>query len=103
MGFVRIFSGAIVWLMILLYFILLALLGSFLYDKNLTIKDNITANDGVEFEGNTEDTRKTYEYTAYAIGIIWILSLIGLFCMWNNIRLAIAIIKTATGFTVTTP
>lgn len=29
---------------------------------------------------------------------IWLISLIALFCLWNNIRLAIAVIKTATVF-----
>lgn len=37
MLFVRIFSGVIVWVIILLFFILLALLGCFLYNKYLTI------------------------------------------------------------------
>lgn len=39
-----------------------------------------------------------YLYASYAIGIFWLICLIGLFCMFNNIRLAIAIIKTSSDF-----
>lgn len=100
MIFVRIFSGVIVWICIILFFILLALLGAWVHNKSLAIEQAIKDNDGIEYEGNTADSRDTYLYVSYAIAIIWVVCFIGLLCMWNNIRLAIAIIKTATIFTI---
>lgn len=45
----------------------------------------------------------TYKITSYVIWAIAGVSLIGLLCMWKNIKLAIAIIKTATLYVIDTP
>jgi choline transporter-like protein 2/4/5 len=100
MIFVRLFSGVIVWICIILFFILLAILGIWVHEKSKAIDQAIKDNDGIETEGNTKDTRDTYLYVSYGILAIWCICIIGLLCMWNNIRLAIAIIKTATIFTI---
>lgn len=54
MLFVRIFSGVIVWLVIICYFVLLALLGIYLYEKSKEIDQAIKDNDGREEGSNTE-------------------------------------------------
>lgn len=50
MGFIRLFSGVIVWLIILIFFVLLAALGVYLYNQHVAIDDNIKKNDGIEYD-----------------------------------------------------
>jgi len=53
MMFVRFLSGVIVWLIILLFFLFLGLLGLFIYQKSLDIKQEIKNNDGNDLGENT--------------------------------------------------
>lgn len=47
---------------------------------------------------NASDTAQTLEIISYCIFAIWGLSLIGFFCMFEKIKLAIAVIKSAALF-----
>lgn len=62
--------------------------------------DSYTSTDGTTYSTTNV---QTYQYVSYVIFGIAGLSFIGLLCMWKNIRLAIAIIKTATLFVMETP
>lgn len=52
---------------------------------------------------NSDDNAKTYLITSYVLFAIVGVSFIGFLCMYRNIKLAIAIIKTATSYVAETP
>lgn len=108
MVFLRIFSGLIVWLVIIAYLILMAVLGGVAYQKFKMIDSNQTtdaqssSSDG-NLGSNTDSNKDTYRITAYVLWGICGLSAIGVLCYFNKIRLAIAIIKTATLYIIDVP
>lgn len=95
MLFIRIFSGVIVWLIIILYFAALIILGWLFYDKADEIAEEESAGTS-DSASSTSNNEESYRYTGYVIWAIAGICFIGLLCLWNNIKLAIAIIKTAT-------
>mmetsp|Transcript_123575 Transcript_123575/g.174184 ORF Transcript_123575/g.174184 Transcript_123575/m.174184 type:complete len:146 (-) Transcript_123575:109-546(-) len=82
---VRYFSGLIVWGSILLYLVLIIVLAYYCNNR---------ADDYKEVEDT--DNENSMRYTAYVLWAIAGISIILIFCFRNKIRLAIAIIKTAT-------
>lgn len=100
MCFVRVFSGIIVWLVIILYFAITAVLTYFVYSKYKDTKDYLNEHDGEEYGDNTESNKDFYFVLFIILCSILGLSLLGLICLFNDIRLAVAIIKTATIFIV---
>jgi beta-lactamase regulating signal transducer with metallopeptidase domain len=98
MVFVRYFSGIIVWIAIIGYFIALIVLAAFCYtqSQDYYAKSKISASP--KDQTNASDTAQTLEILSYCIFAIWVLSVIGLFCIMEKIKLAIAVIKTAALF-----
>lgn len=89
----RYFAGLLTWIAIILYFVLLALLGYYFYTKarDQAAEPNAT-------EKDLENARNN-RYISYVIFGVLIGSFIVFLCQYENIKLAIAIIKSAASFT----
>lgn len=107
MLFVRIFSGIIVWLCIIAYFLGLAALAVFLYGKSKMPSDVDSSNNGLDLSSNpkqsTDENRKSYYVIFWIVVGVFAISLVIFCCLYKNIKLAIAIIKTATIYVVDVP
>jgi choline transporter-like protein 2/4/5 len=92
MYFVRYFAGFIVWILILSYFVLISVLGGLSYQKSQYYY-NLNLLNSTSTDTNTKTNYQTFYILAFTI---WGFELLcfGIFvCMFNKIRLAIAIIK----------
>eukprot|EP00825_Cyclidium_porcatum_P019462 TRINITY_DN220_c0_g1_i3.p1 TRINITY_DN220_c0_g1~~TRINITY_DN220_c0_g1_i3.p1 ORF type:complete len:664 (-),score=98.29 TRINITY_DN220_c0_g1_i3:141-2132(-) len=108
MLFVRIFSGMIIWICIMAYFAGMVVLAVFLYGKTgMSSSDVSDSSTSLDMTSNpkqsTSDNKTSYKVIFWiVIGVIAV-SLIGLCCLYRNIKLAIAVIKTATVYVVDVP
>jgi len=59
------------------------------------MNDNKSKGLEAESGGNTEQNRKIFLYLTYAVGFLIFVSIIVFICMFNSIKLSIAIIRTA--------
>jgi hypothetical protein len=107
MLFVRYFSGLIIWISIVAYFIALIILAIFCkvksqqyykYYYDIIINSESKQSTAGKDSTNAADTARTLEIVSYCLFAFWGLSLVGLMCIFNKIRLAIAVIKTAALF-----
>lgn len=108
MLFVRIFSGVIVWICVLAYFVALCFLAYFLYSKSQMSSTDVndSSNDpgaATNPKQSTDENRTTYLVFFWIVVGVIVISLVVFCCLYKNIKLAIAIIKTATVFVVDVP
>ncbi|CAD8120069.1 unnamed protein product [Paramecium sonneborni] len=91
----RFLGGIFVWLTILLYFVGISVLAGYTWDQHLYYV-NDSQQSASASSTNAADNAKALEYLFY-IEIAWIIfSIIAFICIFNKIRLAIGVVKTAT-------
>jgi len=99
MVLMRCCAGPLVWMIILLYFVLVAFFAKFLYDQadryaQLAIED---AADG-KVDENFEQSERLCRYGSYGLCGLFVISLMILACIFNSIRITIAILESASEF-----
>jgi len=96
-------SGVLTWSAILAFIGGTAVLGWQFYEKAQTsqdVEDSTTDTSSTSSFGNTVTTEKAVAYLSWAIAIITVLAVL---CLFNRIRLAIAIMKAAADYVKETP
>lgn len=97
----RCLAGIIVWTSVFLYFIGLGFCAYWCHQQDLfyqTVKGDTSGKYTYEQQSKAIDNQMAFMYLTYIMYGIIGLSIIGLGCIFNKLRLAIAIIKTAAVF-----
>ncbi|CAD8110212.1 unnamed protein product [Paramecium sonneborni] len=96
--FTRLLAGVLVWTSIFLFLVGLGFGTFWCHQQDLYYQDIIKDQTGkysVEQTSKAKDNQLTFQYLTYVMYGICAFAVIGLICIFNKIRLAIAVIKTA--------
>ena len=98
MYFLRFCAGVFVWLGILIYFVAVALLTIFFYNKAMATQEDADKENPGETKTGLDEDARNLKIVMAIFAAIFVVSLIGLFCLFRTIKLAVAIIKSAAVF-----
>lgn len=96
MVLLRCFAGLITWLFITAFLACMGALGYFLFFKAVELQKQVDA--GAPEGKALEEEIKKYKYGAYGIWGFTALALLTVFCMFDKIRVAIGVVKSAALF-----
>jgi hypothetical protein len=103
MIFLRFCSGVLTWTAIICFIAGMAGLGYIFYKKSKTTEDDTASTgiqDGQTTTSSTINSEKIIAYVCWGVAGITFLAVL---CLWNRIRLAIAILKSAAVYVKDTP